>query len=99
MGGIAERLADRVIITDDNPRTEPGDRIVNEILAGIDDTQPVVMERDRSRAIHRAIETAGPGDLVLVAGKGHEDYQLVGDLRLPFSDREQVDKALAEYHQ
>ena len=69
---------------------------MDEILAGIDDAPSVLVERDRSRAIHQAIETAGPGDLVLVAGKGHEDYQLIDGQRFEFSDREQVLSALAQ---
>ena len=96
MGAIAERYADRVIVTDDNPRTEAGDRIVDEILAGMSDSAQVAVQRRRDLAIEQAIREAAPGDLVLIAGKGHEDYQLVGDRVLPFSDRQQVEKCLAE---
>jgi UDP-N-acetylmuramoyl-L-alanyl-D-glutamate--2,6-diaminopimelate ligase len=97
MGEVAQRLADRVLITDDNPRREDGDTIVAQILDGMRQDRRVGVERDRARAIRDAIAAAGRDDLVLVAGKGHEDYQLVGDLRLNFSDREQVLKALQEY--
>ncbi|MDJ0807564.1 MAG: UDP-N-acetylmuramoyl-L-alanyl-D-glutamate--2,6-diaminopimelate ligase [Gammaproteobacteria bacterium] len=97
MGGVAARLADRVVLTDDNPRTEPGDRIIAEILAGIQQGDRVSVQRDRSRAIHQTIDAAGPEDLVLVAGKGHEDYQLVAGEVLHFSDREEVLSALANW--
>jgi UDP-N-acetylmuramoyl-L-alanyl-D-glutamate--2,6-diaminopimelate ligase len=88
MGRYAATLADRVIVTDDNPRGEDGDAIVAEIVAGMSGTPRV--ERDRRTAIAAAIAEAGPADAVLVAGKGHEDYQLVGGERRDFSDRELV---------
>jgi UDP-N-acetylmuramoyl-L-alanyl-D-glutamate--2,6-diaminopimelate ligase len=94
MGGIAERFADRVIVTDDNPRTEDGDGIVADILAGMDQPHGVRVERDRATAIREAVAAGSAGDLVLICGKGHEDYQLVGDQRLHFCDREQVRAAL-----
>lgn len=94
MGRVAERLADRVILTDDNPRCEDGGAIVDAILDGMTDTASVLVQRDRARAIAAAVAGAAPGDLVLVAGKGHEDYQQVGDLRLPFSDTDAVRRAL-----
>jgi len=97
MGEVAQRLADRVLVTDDNPRREDGDAIVAQILDGMHGERPVEVQRDRARAIREAIANAGRDDLVLVAGKGHEDYQLVGDLRLDFSDCEQVQSALREY--
>jgi UDP-N-acetylmuramoyl-L-alanyl-D-glutamate--2,6-diaminopimelate ligase len=97
MGGVAQRLADVVIVTDDNPRSEDGGRIVQDILAGMSESTTVEVGRDRARAITAAIAAAGPDDLVLVAGKGHEDYQLVGDMRIPFSDLEQARRALQEY--
>jgi UDP-N-acetylmuramoyl-L-alanyl-D-glutamate--2,6-diaminopimelate ligase len=96
MGGIAERLADRVIVTDDNPRSESGDFIVSEILAGMVQPDQAQVVRDRARAIVESIREAAPGDLILIAGKGHETYQLVGDQVLHFSDREQVENALRE---
>lgn len=94
MGRAAEQHADRVVVTDDNPRGEDGDHIVAEILAGMQRPQAAMVERNRAQAIAETIETAAADDLVLVAGKGHEDCQLVGHLRLPFSDAEQVLKAL-----
>ncbi|MGE5242042.1 MAG: UDP-N-acetylmuramoyl-L-alanyl-D-glutamate--2,6-diaminopimelate ligase [Bacteroidota bacterium] len=88
MGGIAERLSDVVVLTDDNPRHESGDAIIRDIVAGMTATPRII--RDRRRAIVEAIGRAGEGDIVLVAGKGHEDYQQVGDTRLPYSDRDAV---------
>jgi UDP-N-acetylmuramoyl-L-alanyl-D-glutamate--2,6-diaminopimelate ligase len=88
MGEAAERLADRVIVTDDNPRGEDADRIVAMILQGIRRPERVLVERDRARAIDAALGEAKAGDAVLIAGKGHEDYQIVGRERRPFSDRE-----------
>jgi UDP-N-acetylmuramoyl-L-alanyl-D-glutamate--2,6-diaminopimelate ligase len=94
MGEVAERLADRVTLSDDNPRGEDGSDIVEQILAGMSRPGEVSIERNRAHAIEQAIAAAAPGDLVLVAGKGHEDYQQVGHLRLPFSDAEHVCRAL-----
>ncbi|MCW8890982.1 MAG: UDP-N-acetylmuramoyl-L-alanyl-D-glutamate--2,6-diaminopimelate ligase [Sedimenticola sp.] len=95
MGAIAERLADRVIITDDNPRTESGDQIVEDILSGLDPANQATVIRNRAEAIKESITQAESGDLILVAGKGHESYQLVGDQVLHFSDREQVERVLS----
>ena len=86
MAVSAERLADQVIVTDDNPRGENGDAIVACILAGFSNPDAVIVQRDRAKAIARAIGEAGPHDIVLVAGKGHEQGQVVGDLVLPFDD-------------
>lgn len=88
MGRIAERLADRVILTDDNPRHESGDAIVRDIAGGMRAAPRVI--RDRRVAIAAALAEAAAGDVVLVAGKGHEDYQQVGDTRYPYSDRDTV---------
>ncbi len=88
MGAAAERLADRVIVTDDNPRSEDPDRIVGMILSGLESPSRALVERDRARAIGAALAEAGPGDVVLIAGKGHEDYQLIGAERRLWSDRE-----------
>lgn len=95
MGAAAERLADRVIVTDDNPRTEDPERIVGAILAGMRRPQEAVVIRDRRAAILRALAGAEPGDIVLVAGKGHEDYQIVGTERCPFSDRAVASEGLS----
>lgn len=90
MGDVACVLADRVVVTDDNPRGEDPDRIVAEILAGVSLPERVQVDRDRERAIRGVCAAAGAGDIVLVAGKGHEDYQQIGTERRHFSDRELV---------
>jgi UDP-N-acetylmuramoyl-L-alanyl-D-glutamate--2,6-diaminopimelate ligase len=86
MGSVARQLADRVIVTDDNPRNEDPDAIVEDILAGIVEQAEVQVVRDRALAIATAVEAAGSGDAVLVTGKGSEDYQLVAGQSMPFSD-------------
>jgi UDP-N-acetylmuramoyl-L-alanyl-D-glutamate--2,6-diaminopimelate ligase len=95
MAAIAERLADVVIVTDDNPRSESGDAIVADILAGFERPRQVVVERDRGAAIARAVQQAGETDSVLVAGKGHEPYQEVDGVRHPFDDTQVAAAALA----
>jgi UDP-N-acetylmuramoyl-L-alanyl-D-glutamate--2,6-diaminopimelate ligase len=94
MGAIAERLADAIVVTDDNPRTENGDAIVADILAGVSAPKRALVERDRARAIGIALADARSGDAVLIAGKGHEDYQIVGSERRHFSDQDVVRRAL-----
>lgn len=86
MARVAEQYADHCIVTDDNPRAEDGDEIIQHIMSGFTRPQSVRIERDRRRAIESAMSELGAGDLLLVAGKGHEDYQLIGDQRLPFCD-------------
>jgi UDP-N-acetylmuramoyl-L-alanyl-D-glutamate--2,6-diaminopimelate ligase len=101
MGAVAGRLSDLIVITSDNPRSEDPARIIEEIQRGItpdtrrDATQSVLTIVDRRAAIAKAVETARPGDLVLVAGKGHEKYQVIGDRTLPFDDVEVAREALA----
>ena len=94
MAAAAVAGADFVVVTDDNPRGEDGNAIVVDIMAGIPDTAVVVVERDRAAAITRAIGVAGPGDIVLVAGKGHEPYQEINGVRHPFDDRDVARRAL-----
>jgi UDP-N-acetylmuramoyl-L-alanyl-D-glutamate--2,6-diaminopimelate ligase len=94
MGGIAARLADVVIITDDNPRTENGETIVADIVRGLPDANAATVQRDRALAIRSAIASACTNDVVLIAGKGHEDYQIVGTTRRYFSDRDVAQAAL-----
>jgi UDP-N-acetylmuramoyl-L-alanyl-D-glutamate--2,6-diaminopimelate ligase len=94
MGRVAEALADALYVTDDNPRTEDPRRIVADILAGLAEPRRAQVLHDRKAAIAAAVNAAVAGDVVLVAGKGHEDYQLVGRERRPFSDYEQVRAAL-----
>jgi UDP-N-acetylmuramoyl-L-alanyl-D-glutamate--2,6-diaminopimelate ligase len=86
MGAIAERMADVGIVTDDNPRGEDGDAIVAQIVAGMRVPERATIERDRARAIGIAIAQAHAGDVVLIAGKGHETYQEVGGAKHPFDD-------------
>lgn len=98
MGAIALRLADQVILTSDNPRSESPEAIVADIRSGIgSDKESVFVEMDRHRAISRAIATAKRHDVVLIAGKGHEDYQEVAGARHPFSDVQEVRAALAAW--
>jgi UDP-N-acetylmuramoyl-L-alanyl-D-glutamate--2,6-diaminopimelate ligase len=84
MGKIAARHADRAVVTNDNPRSEPPAEIIAGILKGMDDDTVVI--EDRGAAIAHAVSTASDNDIVLIAGKGHEEYQIVGEQRLPFSD-------------
>lgn len=86
MAAVAEARADRVIVTDDNPRFESGDEIIVGILAGFQRPREVIVQRDRAAAIARAIAEAAPGDIVLIAGKGHEPCQEVEGVRHPFDD-------------
>ncbi len=86
MAAIAERLADRVIVTDDNPRGEDGDLIVAQIVAGFASLQTVTVQRDRAQAIALALGQARSGDVVLIAGKGHEPYQEIAGVKYPFDD-------------
>lgn len=88
MGAAAASGADRVIVTDDNPRGEDSGRIAAEILAGMPDACAAVVEHDRGRALEQALAQAGPDDLILLAGKGHETSQTRGDRSLPWSDRD-----------
>jgi UDP-N-acetylmuramoyl-L-alanyl-D-glutamate--2,6-diaminopimelate ligase len=94
MGRIAAELADEVTLTDDNPRSENPEAIVAEILEGIAQPSQVRIEHDRERAIRGALERSQPGDAVLIAGKGHENYQIYGSTRRTFSDQAVVLAAL-----
>lgn len=93
MGQAAERWADRIIVTDDNPRHEDGDAIVADILSGCSGCN-ITVQRDRRLAIEETIQSARPDDLVLVAGKGHERVQDIGSAQLDFDDREVAGRAL-----
>ena len=98
MGELAGRLADRCVITSDNPRSERPEAIIGEILAGIPKEWRAgcSVEPDRAKAIRLAIEEAGSDDLVLIAGKGHEDYQIFADRTVHFDDREVAAEVLGE---
>ncbi|MBR6728291.1 MAG: UDP-N-acetylmuramoyl-L-alanyl-D-glutamate--2,6-diaminopimelate ligase [Clostridia bacterium] len=90
MGRIASRLADTVILTSDNSRSERPEDIINDILKGIDKERPYLVVPDRRKAIAAAVDMAQSGDILLLAGKGHEDYEICGEQRLPFCEREIV---------
>ncbi len=90
MGEAATNNADCVIVTDDNPRTEDAATIRKEALAGAPGAREI---GDRAQAIHEGIAALGAGDILIIAGKGHEPYQIVGTQTLHFSDREEAVKA------
>jgi UDP-N-acetylmuramoyl-L-alanyl-D-glutamate--2,6-diaminopimelate ligase len=94
MGKVAKSNADSVIVTSDNPRTESAQKIIQDILVG--SSKDVIVEVDRRKAINRAIGGAGEDDIVLIAGKGHENYQILGVERLPFSDQVEARLALRQ---
>lgn len=98
MGRIAETWADQVIVTDDNPRYEAADQIIEQILAGCQ-TDKITVINDRATAISTAIRQAKLGDWVVIAGKGHEDYQEINGVKWPFSDQTIVEQALATWGQ
>jgi UDP-N-acetylmuramoyl-L-alanyl-D-glutamate--2,6-diaminopimelate ligase len=101
MGAVAGRLSDVIVLTSDNPRTEDPDRIIEEVRRGLTGGtrqgtgQPLLTIVDRGEAIAEAIHLARPGDLVLIAGKGHEKYQVIGDRARPFDDAIVAREALA----
>lgn len=96
MGAIAAELSDWAVVTSDNPRTEDPQRILDDILAGIPSSVIPTVLADRAAAIQTAILQAQPGDAVLIAGKGHEDYQILGTEKVHFDDREQARAALLQ---
>lgn len=97
MGVVAAKLADVVIVTSDNPRSENPDAIISQIVYGLDVAYQI--EADREQAIQLTVNMAKPGDIVLVAGKGHEDYQEIAGVKTPFSDAQVAQVALAQYQQ
>ena len=94
MGEVAVRLADEVVVTSDNPRTEDPGAIIDQIVAGIDGPARRIL--DRREAIVHALEHAGPEDVVLLAGKGHESYQVIGAETVPFDEQEIVERWIEE---
>ena len=98
MAGVACRWADAIIVTSDNPRTEDPQAIIDDILNGVpaEKRGHCRVEVDRAEAIHRAIAEAQPGDVVLIAGKGHERYQIIGSARRPFDDRTVANQAILQ---
>lgn len=98
MGEVAAEKSDYLIITSDNPRTEDPDSIINDIMVGVQRyTTPYHRITNRKEAIFYAIETAQPNDIILLAGKGHEDYQVLGTEKIHFDEREIVAEALQKY--
>lgn len=93
MGRAAAGGSDLSIVTSDNPRTEDPQAVINDILPGVEGFEHLVIP-DRRQAIRRAVELAGPGDAVVIAGKGHEDYQIIGTEKVHFDDREEAGKAI-----
>ena len=98
MGRAVEELADRAIVTDDNPRNESPEKIVSEILVGMRQPEQACVVHNRQAAIEYALSQAAPEDLVVIAGKGHEQEQIVGNERRPFSDRHVVGRILQVAH-
>ncbi len=95
MGEVAGSLSDQVVLTSDNPRSEDPLRIINDVIVGLQKANAnYVIEPDRERAIQRALKLAQPGDIVLLAGKGHETYQILGPVTIDFDDREMARKIL-----
>lgn len=94
MGAIAARYADEVIVTSDNSRSEDPRAIIQQIVGGIDPSRAVRVIPDRAEAIETAVLTARPGDLILLAGKGHEEYEITREGKRPFREREIVAQAL-----
>lgn len=96
MAKVAQKGSDLVIVTSDNPRTEDPQKILDDITAGLVSGKNVITEIDRARAIEIAVGKAKPGDVILVAGKGHENYQILGDKKIDFSDYDQLQGQLAQ---
>jgi UDP-N-acetylmuramoyl-L-alanyl-D-glutamate--2,6-diaminopimelate ligase len=86
MGEVSSRLADKVVITSDNPRSEEPQDIIRDILAGVANVERCEVESDRTKAIHLALSNAKEGDVIIIAGKGHETYQEIKGVKYPFND-------------
>jgi UDP-N-acetylmuramoyl-L-alanyl-D-glutamate--2,6-diaminopimelate ligase len=97
MAAVAARHADVLVVTSDNPRSEKPEAIISQILLGLTGYPPVSVEPNRALAIGQTVALASANDVLLVAGKGHEDYQEVAGQRLPFSDMDQVRRALDDW--
>jgi len=95
MAKVAQDFSDHVVLTQDNPRTEDPEQIIEDILKGFNANEKIItIEEDRSSAIKYAISSANAGDVILIAGKGHEDYQIIGERKIHFDDREEARLAL-----
>ena len=92
MGEIAERFSDKIVVTSDNPRTEDPQKIIDDILLGMKSSEKIFVDVDRHDAIFRALSLADLNDVVLIAGKGHEDYQVIGHEKIHFNDVEVVEE-------
>jgi UDP-N-acetylmuramoyl-L-alanyl-D-glutamate--2,6-diaminopimelate ligase len=96
MAQVAQRLADRVFVTSDNPRNERPEAIIAQIVAGFTSMKKVTVEPDRRAAIGLALRDARAGDCVIIAGKGHETYQIIGDVKRPFDDAQVAAEVLRD---
>ena len=98
MAAVAVKLSDRVILTSDNPRNEDPEEIIRQMKAGLsaDDMRKVLSITDRREAIRAAVALANKGDIILLAGKGHEDYQIIQGTKRHFDDKEELSIALKE---
>lgn len=99
MGEIAQQLSDLIIVTSDNPRSEDPNKIIDQILTGIEERSTNLVEPDRARAIEKAIDLGNDKDVIVVAGKGHENYQILADRTIAFDDRTHVRQALTRKFQ
>lgn len=87
MGQVAQQMADKIVLTNDNPRTEQPQNIINDILAGCKNTAEITIELNRQLAVEQTIKSAKAGDVVLLAGKGHENYVVIGTEKVPYDER------------
>lgn len=97
MGRISSEFSDVTIVTSDNPRSEDPEKVIDDIMSGVVGGKKVLRESDREQAIHLGLSMAQRGDLVLIAGKGHEEYQIIGNRKIRFSDRDVVNDYLRRY--
>ena len=95
MAAVAQKNADQVMVTSDNPRSESATAIISQILLGLTHSASVLVQADRALAITQVLALAQPADVVLLAGKGHENYQEIQGVKHPFSDRAHAEGALA----
>jgi UDP-N-acetylmuramoyl-L-alanyl-D-glutamate--2,6-diaminopimelate ligase len=94
MGNIAASLSHLAIITDDNPRTEDSQKVRQDIIAGVQDKSKIIEIPDRKKAINKAVSLLKMDDILIVAGKGHEQYQIIGKQYLPFDEKEIIRNAI-----
>jgi UDP-N-acetylmuramyl tripeptide synthase len=94
MAAVAEKNADQVVVTSDNPRSEKPENIISQILLGLSHNECVEVQADRALAIAETVAAAAPQDVILLAGKGHEEYQEIAGVKHPFSDKAHAQAAL-----